>query len=76
MRGNRCRIGIELKVEGSDGFVVGLTDDGVDGRKRETFDDGVGEGRHDGGGRDRVLSPRGGWLAKPGDGARVFLREQ
>ena len=60
MGGNGGRVGIELQVERCDGFVVGFADDGVNGRERETLNDGINGGRHVGCfcGRARpVLSP-------------------
>jgi hypothetical protein len=41
----RC-VGIQLLVQGCNGFVVGFTNNGVNGGKRETFDDRVDKGWH------------------------------
>ena len=43
---NRGRVGIQLKIQDGNQFIVGFTNDWVNSGKRETFDDGIDERCH------------------------------
>ena len=49
VRLNGGRVGVQLSVEGSNGFVVGFANDRKNCRERETSDNAVNGGGHHGG---------------------------